>query len=580
MREQRHNSSPIFILAYLFASLVAAHKATYNVIGIPVKNDQATVAMGVLVDGHIHRLYPSNRSLVLHQGEAPNRKHYRYVQYNLDTNEIIDSEAEDRPPVKNTSSLNEFYGRSWTRKATKKFQSLAHSVHFNRTHTDLHPSDEIPTIHIMSAEEDVNQLHDYYLKDIDIPANMTYLRADSISSFTNVRFKIGGRSSRLFTKLSYNINLPKDQKLKGYRKLKLRAAASDPSYMREKLAYDMLYAAGMPASQASYVRLFINDRAIGLFLLVEKYDDTWLKNEFHGGVGRKHGVLYEGKGIGKDSQTSSDLSYHGSNTASYIESAYELKELDTEEKSSDFHDLMELTKFIDAQIKAVKEASNETKDAWEGHLDVRVFLTNMAFEFLQGSWDGYLQNAENYYLYKHPVNKRFIWIPWDLEYVMGSGPVSISRLLEGDYRQFDGISHRPLIKGLLDNTKYRKIFDDTLRELIALYDQSFPVIDSLAEFLQQDVAWDQSQPHMRDGFSFLPLGPNFVENVLLNNLSQVTAPLPLSMDYMVAADYLIRINQHISFDTAIEGNTEHSSLMGVKEWIRQKSESVKKYLLI
>jgi hypothetical protein len=66
---------------------------------------------------------------------------------------------------------------------------------------------------------------------------------------------VGGRSSRLFTKLAYNIKFAKKGgNLGGYRKLKLRTTVSDPSYMREYLATEMIYAANQPCSRASHVR--------------------------------------------------------------------------------------------------------------------------------------------------------------------------------------------------------------------------------------------------------------------------------------------------------------------------------------
>ena len=72
--------------------------------------------------------------------------------------------------------------------------------------------------------------------------------------FQNIKISLSGRSTRYFSKLSYNVNLPKGGKLDGYKKLKLRACGADPSFIREKLAYDMLAAAGRPGSRSSYVR--------------------------------------------------------------------------------------------------------------------------------------------------------------------------------------------------------------------------------------------------------------------------------------------------------------------------------------
>lgn len=90
--------------------------------------------------------------------------------------------------------------------------------------------------------------------------------------------------------------------LGGYRKFKLRACATDPTFMREKLYYDVLAAAGLPASGASYIRLFINQEPIGLYMLVDNYKNPFLRNVYGNsnkkkdkGKKYKHGVLYQGE---------------------------------------------------------------------------------------------------------------------------------------------------------------------------------------------------------------------------------------------------------------------------------------------
>jgi hypothetical protein len=57
-------------------------------------------------------------------------------------------------------------------------------------------------------------------------------------------------------KVSFGIKLKKksDDTLFGYKNLKLRAMAMDPSYIREKTVHSTLKAVGVPASDFSYVR--------------------------------------------------------------------------------------------------------------------------------------------------------------------------------------------------------------------------------------------------------------------------------------------------------------------------------------
>jgi len=59
----------------------------------------------------------------------------------------------------------------------------------------------------------------------------------------------------MWPKQSYTINVKKGGDLDGLTKFKLRSSATDPTYMREKMYYDMLrLSAGLPANGASWAR--------------------------------------------------------------------------------------------------------------------------------------------------------------------------------------------------------------------------------------------------------------------------------------------------------------------------------------
>ena len=75
-----------------------------------------------------------------------------------------------------------------------------------------------------------------------------------MDQFLNAEFSIGGRDSRFKSKPSYNIKLSKKDRFGGYRSLKLRAAVTDPTFLREKLVADMTVAAGLPSIRVSYRR--------------------------------------------------------------------------------------------------------------------------------------------------------------------------------------------------------------------------------------------------------------------------------------------------------------------------------------
>lgn len=75
-------------------------------------------------------------------------------------------------------------------------------------------------------------------------------------NFKNVEVELAGRSSRWVPKLSYAVKMKSkgDDALYKYKKLKLRALAMDPTYIREYVCYSTLAAVGVPASGFSYVR--------------------------------------------------------------------------------------------------------------------------------------------------------------------------------------------------------------------------------------------------------------------------------------------------------------------------------------
>jgi hypothetical protein len=122
-----------------------------------------------------------------------------------------------------------------------------------------------------------------------------------VKDFENVTLQISGHSTRMLSKLSYKINIPKKQDLFGYRSLKFRSLGTDPSYMRDYLVYDMYNSVGLPTSKYSYVRIYMNDEPLGLFGLAENMKNPWIRNEFaDGDKDFKQGALYVADVSGKE----------------------------------------------------------------------------------------------------------------------------------------------------------------------------------------------------------------------------------------------------------------------------------------
>jgi hypothetical protein len=206
----------------------------------------------------------------------------------------------------------------------------------------------------------------------------------------------------------------------------------------------------------------------------------------------------------------------------------------------------------------------------------------VALDFLMGSFDNYIQNTNNYFLYQDPDHgNRLVYLNWDMDMTFGDGPAKHKALIKGDYRTYKGMDLRPLTKATVMSPLFRRTFESQLGILVHdLFhpNVSFPVIDSLIAFLDQDIAWDKQQKHARKGLDFIPIGPHNIANWFHNNSTGDTVSLPLTTDYLVAMDFIIRVNKDISLKRAIEGPTRHSSLYALKVWIKEKVANVSPYL--
>ena len=66
------------------------------------------------------------------------------------------------------------------------------------------------------------------------------------------------------------------QKLLGMKKNNLNDNYKDPSYMRERLSYDMMRFLNVPSPRLSYVGLYINGALHGFYTPVEQVDSEFL----------------------------------------------------------------------------------------------------------------------------------------------------------------------------------------------------------------------------------------------------------------------------------------------------------------
>ncbi|KAI9281987.1 coth protein-domain-containing protein [Sporodiniella umbellata] len=540
---------------------------------------------GVVVGDELYFMSPSGKSNIVWQAKAPGDQPYYYVKLRKDSSEIVDREPFERYPALQRWTFNEFYGRNWNAKEVLGFETVPGLSHnYNRAEdNDLHPRGEIATVHIVAAETDFKNIHDHFLDSVDINVNVTHISATSVKHFPNCKFGVSGRTSRYFNKLPYKVKIPKNGfDLNGFRNIKLRALSNDPSYLREYLTGDIIRAMNQPSTRVSFVRLFFNEQPIGLYALMEKYDDTWLEREFNRDRTQPYlnGILYEGHG-GKTNDDRADLSFRGNSLAFYEAGPYKIAEKPKSGPES-FESLIDLMSFIKAKnqmsISSRRLATDTVWDEpdWETMLDVDGFLANMAIEFFLGFSDGYTQNTNNFYLYFDPYYSRYVFIPWDFDYTFGSGPFDMDHLTTGNYAKYGRMIDLPLTAALFSVPQYKQRFEEIL-DLMATHimapEVAFPVIDSVAEFIREDVEWDTYLPRVRTGPSWVSGGlQSFIEGKIDED-----SIFPYCTSIFSAIEFLIRVNNHISLDSAIDDRLNRASLLGLKEYFERKLKNYEQH---
>lgn len=284
----------------------------------------------------------------------------------------------------------------------------------------------------------------------DIPATLIVsgVRYDSVG----IRYKGNSSYNVSSDKKPFNISMDTykpEQLLMGYKTLNLNNCFKDPTFVREKITYDLINKY-LPSAKSAYIKLFINNEYFGLYLHVQQLNKTFLKEWFASSSGNH----YKG-------DPSGTLQWLGTDTSIY-KTRYELK---TNEEENNWKDLIT---FID---KLNNLPQNLFADSIVKYLNVDRALWYIAFCNLYVNLDSYVGSGHNHYLYHNPTDDRFQIIPWDLNEVLGTFSQNLNveqrEQLSPFYKATD--QSRPLVSKLLSVQEfkeryvshYRTMFEET-----------------------------------------------------------------------------------------------------------------------
>ncbi|MBL7827268.1 MAG: CotH kinase family protein [Saprospiraceae bacterium] len=308
---------------------------------------------------------------------------------------------------------------------------------------------------------------DYLLDSLKSLDHGDYLLVPSVEIngqvFDSVGVKYKGNSSYsennaknpMHIKLDY---IRKNQNYQGVEDLKLSNGFADPTFVREVLSYEILRNY-MDAPVANYARVYINGAYWGVYGNVESINKRFLRNHFktdgENAFFKCNPEDFGGPGTGGNYP---DLVYSSADSTFYY-NKYDIQ--------SDYG-WLELMMLMDT----LKNHPNSA----HAILDVDRALWMLAFNTLLVNLDSYTGAfAQNYYLY-HDRNERFIPINWDLNMSFGAfpllsaggpgGALSLTQMKQLDPLTQSTNSNRPLIKQLLSNPTYKRMYIAHMRTML------------------------------------------------------------------------------------------------------------------
>lgn len=280
--------------------------------------------------------------------------------------------------------------------------------------------------------------------------------------FDSVGIKYKGSSSydSTYAKNPFHIRLDKykNHQYQGYRDIKLSNIYSDPSMLREPLAYSILQNY-MHCPKANYAMVYVNGVYLGLFVNDEPIDEHFCGDHFYSAGNtliKGNPVLSAGPTVRSplkyiDADSSSYFNYYG------IQSKY------------GWHELVDLCDTITNSPSDVSTVLDVDRACWM--LAFNNVMVNL------DSYSGWF--AQNHYSYRDDT-RHFNPIVWDLNMALGgfawtglqgggSGVLNVTSMQQLSPLLHANDSDWPLIKDIVNEPMYKRMYIAHMRTITNEY---------------------------------------------------------------------------------------------------------------
>ena len=279
-----------------------------------------------------------------------------------------------------------------------------------------------------------------------------------------------GSGPRLKKPFKIDLNrFTKGQKLHGRTKLNLSNSFLDPSFMKEKLGYELYRAAGLPTPGVGWANVTLNLGGVaepiplGIYVLVEQVDRRFLANN-----------------LGKDSKDSllmkpevEDLYYIDDDPNSYH--SYNIK--------SGEENIEQLRAFA-SLLKLIENGSETAFEREIGErMDLKQFAGYLAATSILANLDSFVGMPHNYYLVMDKADGRMRILPWDVNEAFGTFTMfgGAETLARWDIDR-PWVGRRQLLERLFRTEDFPKLYRAALAELMQQAFTEELIFSRIAEF--------------------------------------------------------------------------------------------------
>lgn len=355
----------------------------------------------------------------------------------------------------------------------------------------------------------------------------------------------------------------KEQTYFGTKTLNFSNGIGDPSFLREKISYDVL-AHYFPTPRANFATISVNDTAIGLYTQVEQADKIFLKRFYP----NAKGTLF------KAGDDGAPLAWMGGDSSRY-DSLYELK---TNETLNDYSGLMAL-------IKAMGPDSASFCSDHRTWIDPDNVTKLLAFNMIFSNFDSYTGSGRNYYLYQVAdsagvIGSKLEFIPWDVNLSFGAYTNNWNVLTQDLITQSNA-ANRPLIRRVMECDSLRWAYLYWVKTIIGEYGSTTYVqseVDRLAPIIRSYVTADANKFYTTAAFE---------TNLVSNYKSGPTATIPGLIAFSKARDSILlaQVSSYLPASYARTSIQRSTALPSVRlrrdggQWVLSGLESLGDYRL-